>query len=122
SSKLNDSIIWHARLGHVHFRKMQDMSNDGLIPVFDMDTEKCERGIECIFVGYAEHFKAFRFYVIEPNEFVSINLIIELRDAIFDENRISSIPKPSQRSLINETDDDLGILEVLDEVPEEVVV
>ncbi|GJZ62054.1 hypothetical protein Tco_0618191 [Tanacetum coccineum] len=27
-----------------------------------------ERGIECIFVGYAEHSKAFRFYVIEPNE------------------------------------------------------
>ncbi|GJR93587.1 zinc finger, CCHC-type containing protein [Tanacetum coccineum] len=27
-----------------------------------------ERGIECIFVGYAEHSKAFRFYVIEPND------------------------------------------------------
>ncbi|GJR33134.1 zinc finger, CCHC-type containing protein [Tanacetum coccineum] len=25
-----------------------------------------ERGIECIFVGYAKHSKAFRFYVIEP--------------------------------------------------------
>ncbi|GKA97326.1 hypothetical protein Tco_0825220 [Tanacetum coccineum] len=32
-----------------------------------------ERGIECIFVGYAEHSKAFRFYVIEPNDSVSIN-------------------------------------------------
>ncbi|GKC69644.1 hypothetical protein Tco_1115527 [Tanacetum coccineum] len=31
------------------------------------------------------------FYVIEPNEFVSINSIIESRDAIFDENRFSSI-------------------------------
>ncbi|GKE70120.1 zinc finger, CCHC-type containing protein, partial [Tanacetum coccineum] len=29
-----------------------------------------ERGIECIFVGYAEHYKAFRFDVIEPNESV----------------------------------------------------
>ncbi|GJX26544.1 zinc finger, CCHC-type containing protein, partial [Tanacetum coccineum] len=38
--KLNDSILWHARLGHVHFKKMQDMSKDGLIPAFDMDTEK----------------------------------------------------------------------------------
>nr|GEY75526.1 hypothetical protein [Tanacetum cinerariifolium] len=38
--KLNDSIIWHARLGHVYFRRMQDMSKDGLIPAFDMDTEK----------------------------------------------------------------------------------
>ncbi|GJY74381.1 zinc finger, CCHC-type containing protein [Tanacetum coccineum] len=40
--KLNDSIIWHARLGHVHFKRMQDISKDGLIPTFDMDTEKCK--------------------------------------------------------------------------------
>nr|GEU82820.1 zinc finger, CCHC-type [Tanacetum cinerariifolium] len=44
-----------------------------------------ERGIECIFVGYAEHFKDFRLYVIEPNESVLINSIIESRDAICDE-------------------------------------
>nr|GEY08890.1 zinc finger, CCHC-type [Tanacetum cinerariifolium]GEY08892.1 zinc finger, CCHC-type [Tanacetum cinerariifolium] len=94
------------RLGHVHFKRMQDMSKDGLISAFDMDTEKpcyllnkrnkitlyelwtkkkpnlnyrrvwgCkavvrlpdpkqktlgERGIECIFVGYVEHYKASR--------------------------------------------------------------
>ncbi|GJW78235.1 zinc finger, CCHC-type containing protein [Tanacetum coccineum] len=54
-----------------------------------------ERGIECIFVGYAEHSKAFRFFVIEPNEPVSINTIIESRDAIFNENRLSSVPRPS---------------------------
>ncbi|GJU54271.1 zinc finger, CCHC-type containing protein [Tanacetum coccineum] len=29
TSKLNDSILWHARLGHVHFKRMQDMSKDG---------------------------------------------------------------------------------------------
>nr|GEW33702.1 zinc finger, CCHC-type [Tanacetum cinerariifolium] len=29
TSKLNDSILWHARLGHVYFKKMQDMSKDG---------------------------------------------------------------------------------------------
>ncbi|GJV16487.1 zinc finger, CCHC-type containing protein [Tanacetum coccineum] len=56
-----------------------------------------ERGIECIFVGYAKHFKAFRFYVIEPNKSVSINSIIESRDAIFGENRFSSVPRPSLR-------------------------
>ncbi|GKA77293.1 zinc finger, CCHC-type containing protein [Tanacetum coccineum] len=39
TSKLNDSILWHARLGHVHFKRMQDMSKDGLIPAFDMDTK-----------------------------------------------------------------------------------
>ncbi|GJW12615.1 zinc finger, CCHC-type containing protein [Tanacetum coccineum] len=42
TSKLNDLILWHARLGHVHFKRMQDMSKDGLIPAFDMDTEKCK--------------------------------------------------------------------------------
>ncbi|GKC40128.1 zinc finger, CCHC-type containing protein [Tanacetum coccineum] len=34
------------------------------------------------------------FYDIEPNESVFINSIIESRDAIFDENRFSSIPRP----------------------------
>ena len=42
TSKMNDSILWHARLGHVHYKRMQDMSKDGLIPAFDMDTEKCK--------------------------------------------------------------------------------
>ncbi|GJZ21312.1 zinc finger, CCHC-type containing protein [Tanacetum coccineum] len=53
-----------------------------------------EKGIDCIFVRYAEHSKTYRFYVIEPNDSVSINSIIESRDAIFDENSFSSIPRP----------------------------
>ncbi|GJU95107.1 zinc finger, CCHC-type containing protein [Tanacetum coccineum] len=194
--KVNDSILWHARLGHVHFKMMQDMSKDGLIPAFDMDTKKTdrggeymdtlyfqsvgiihettaaytpqqngiserknkvlkemvnsmlsysglsqefwgeamavvrlpdpklktlgERGIKCIFVGYAEHSKAFSFFVIEPNKSVSINSIIELRDAIFDENRFSSVPRPSQMSLVNGTED-IGGSVVPKEVTEEVV-
>ncbi|GKB60733.1 hypothetical protein Tco_0916919 [Tanacetum coccineum] len=80
----------------------------------------CERGIECIFVGYAEHSKAFMFYVIEPNKSVSINTIIESRDAIFNENIFSSIPRPSQRSLINGTEDIDGLV-VPEEVTKEVV-
>ncbi|GKA61804.1 zinc finger, CCHC-type containing protein [Tanacetum coccineum] len=67
-----------------------------------------ERGIKCIFVGYAEHSKAFRFYVIEPNDPVAINSIIESRDVIFDEHRFSSVPRPSQRSLIKGTEDSGG--------------
>nr|GEX64904.1 zinc finger, CCHC-type [Tanacetum cinerariifolium] len=39
-----------------------------------------------------------------------------------DDNRFSSIPIPSQRSLINGTDDDIGVSEVPKEVPKEVVV
>ncbi|GKF04510.1 zinc finger, CCHC-type containing protein, partial [Tanacetum coccineum] len=73
-----------------------------------------ERGIKCIFVGYAEHSKAFRFYVIKPNESVLINLIIESKDAIFDENRFSSVPIPSL-GIPNGTKDIVGLV-----VPEEV--
>nr|GEV94066.1 zinc finger, CCHC-type [Tanacetum cinerariifolium] len=176
TSKLNDSIISHARLGHVHFKRMQDMSKDGLILAIDMDTGKyktcmlskitkkpfqnvkhetkvlglihsnlCdlhatpslgnkkyfvtfiddasrssvrlpdpklktlgERGIECIFVRYAEHSRAFTFYVIEPNQLVSINSIIESMDVIFDKHRFSSVPRPSQRSLVKGTEDSGG--------------
>ncbi|GJV73453.1 zinc finger, CCHC-type containing protein [Tanacetum coccineum] len=53
-----------------------------------------EKGVDCIFEGNAEHSNAYRFYVIEPNDFVSIKTIIESRDAIFDENRFSLIPRP----------------------------
>ncbi|GJY96943.1 zinc finger, CCHC-type containing protein, partial [Tanacetum coccineum] len=145
TSKLKDSILWHARLGHVHFKRMQDMSKDGLIPAFDMDTEKWnkkyfvtfiddasravvrlpdpklktlgERGIECIFVGYAEHSKAFRFFVIEPNESVSINPIIESRDAIFNENRLSLVFRQSFR-IPNVTENISGLV-VLKEATKE---
>ncbi|GKA90016.1 zinc finger, CCHC-type containing protein [Tanacetum coccineum] len=282
TSKLNDSILWHARLGHVHFNRIQDMSKDRLIPAFDMDSEKCqtcmlnkitkkpfqnvkhetkvlelihsdlcdlhatpslgnkkyfvtfiddasrfcyvyllhskdealdkfkvfktevelqqgslikrfrtdrggeymdtlyfqsvgiihettapytpqqngiserknrvlkemvnsmlsysglsqgfwvvrlpdpklktlgERGIECIFVGYAEHSKAFRFYVIEPNDFVAINSIIESNDAIFDEHGFSSVPRPSQRSLVKGTEDSGGSV-VSERVADEII-
>nr|GEY46670.1 zinc finger, CCHC-type [Tanacetum cinerariifolium] len=56
------------------------MSKDGLIPAFDMDTKKFvrlpdlklktlgERGIECIFVGYVEHSKAFRMLAMKSQD------------------------------------------------------
>nr|GEW18363.1 zinc finger, CCHC-type [Tanacetum cinerariifolium] len=53
-----------------------------------------EKGIDCIFIRYAENSRCYRFYVIEPNDFVSMNSIIESRDAIFDEVRFTSIPRP----------------------------
>ncbi|GKA57614.1 zinc finger, CCHC-type containing protein [Tanacetum coccineum] len=79
-----------------------------------------ERGIECIFVGYAEHSKAFRFYVIEPNDSVAINSIIESRDVIFDEHMFSSVPRPSQRSLVKGTNDSGGSV-VSERVTDEIV-
>ncbi|GKB67697.1 zinc finger, CCHC-type containing protein [Tanacetum coccineum] len=78
-----------------------------------------ERGIECIFVGYAEHSKAFRFYIIEPNDLVLINSIIESNDVIFDENRFLSVPRPSLR-IPNETEYICGSV-VPEEATKEVV-
>lgn len=52
-----------------------------------------EKGVECIFLGYALNSKAYRFMVIEKNYSIEVNTIIESRDAIFDETRFSSIPR-----------------------------
>nr|GEX40136.1 retrotransposon protein, putative, Ty1-copia subclass [Tanacetum cinerariifolium] len=190
SSTVVNSSLWHARLGHVHYKRMLEMSKDDLIFAIDENPEKCttspyipqqngvaerknralkkmvnsmvsnkrnkttpyelwykkrpnfsflrvwgcravvrlpdpkkktlgEKGIDCIFVGYAEHSKAYMFYVIEPNDSISINSIIESRDAIFDENRFSSIPRPKdiipnvQKSQMDDHIDD-----VPNEIPE----
>nr|GEU33221.1 hypothetical protein [Tanacetum cinerariifolium] len=88
SSTVVNSSLWHARLGHVHYKRMLEMSKDDLILAIDENLEKyttCmlmkrlgnhfkgrsklpnpkmktlgEKGIDCIFVGYAEHSKAYR--------------------------------------------------------------
>ncbi|KAJ9536784.1 hypothetical protein OSB04_un000008 [Centaurea solstitialis] len=52
-----------------------------------------DKGIECIFLGYAQNSKAYRFMVVEPNDQISINTIIESRNARFDEQRFKSNPK-----------------------------
>ncbi|GKC87408.1 zinc finger, CCHC-type containing protein, partial [Tanacetum coccineum] len=167
-----NSSLWHARLGHVHCKRMLEMSKDDSIPAIDEIHDKCttcmltkitrqplksitrksvklelihsdlcdfhatlsraivrlpdpkrktlgEKGIDCIFVRYAEHSKAYRFYVIEPNDSVSINSIIKSRDAIFDENHFSSIPRPKDiipNSDESQTDDHSD--DVPSEIPE----
>ncbi|CAM8988449.1 unnamed protein product [Rhodiola kirilowii] len=70
-----------------------------------------ERGVDCIFIGYAEHSKAYRFYVTGTNDSISAHTVIESRDAIFDENRFSSIPRPQDlisSSTRAELEDDVG--------------
>ncbi|GJT03094.1 zinc finger, CCHC-type containing protein [Tanacetum coccineum] len=241
SSKDVDSSMWHARLGHVHYKRMLAMSKDNLIPEFDITLEKCntcmltkitrqpfkdikrdsnvlelihsdlcdfhatpslgnkkyvvtfiddasrfcyvylchakdealdkfkiyktevelqqndliktlrtdrggeyydhvyfqsigiihettavvrlpepkrknlgQKGIDCIFIRYAEHSKAYRFYVIEPNEYIPVNSVIESRDAMFDEKRFTSIPRP--KSLMPSSNED-QIGETLIETP-----
>nr|GEX57705.1 zinc finger, CCHC-type [Tanacetum cinerariifolium] len=76
-----------------------------------------EKGIDCIFVGYAENSKTDRFFVIEPNDSVSVNSIIDLRDAIFYGNRFSSIHSPKNviPNLVESQGDDHP-----DDVPSEI--
>jgi len=52
-----------------------------------------ERGIECNFISYVEHSKAYRFMVIKPNGSITVNTVVESVDVIFDETRFFSIPK-----------------------------
>ncbi|GKF49744.1 hypothetical protein Tco_0142995 [Tanacetum coccineum] len=54
------------------------------------------------------------------NDLVAINSIIESRGAIFEENRFLLVPRPSQKSLIKETEDSGGSV-VPEKVTEEVV-
>nr|GEZ36898.1 zinc finger, CCHC-type [Tanacetum cinerariifolium] len=141
SSTVVNSSLWHARLGHVHYKRMLEMSKDDLIPAIDENPEKCttspytpqQNGVaesknralkEMVnymlsYSGLSEGFweeamltacyllnrvpnkrnkttpYELWFYIIEPNDSVSINSIIESRDAIFDENHFSSIPRPN---------------------------
>ncbi|GJW18967.1 zinc finger, CCHC-type containing protein [Tanacetum coccineum] len=166
TSKLNNSIIWHARLGRVHFKRMQDMFKDGLIPDFDMDIENyktcmltkitknpfqnikretkvlelihsdlCDlhatpslgnkkyfvtfiddafravvrlpdpklktlgkRGIECIFVGYVKHSKAFRFYY--PDQ-VS-RFLMDLKTLVYQRSQMKFLQGSLKKSLKDE--------------------
>ncbi|KAJ9550828.1 hypothetical protein OSB04_014873 [Centaurea solstitialis] len=55
-----------------------------------------QRGIDCVFIGYPENSKCYRFYVIESNAYVSVHYVIESRDADFgNEDRFTSVPKPT---------------------------
>nr|GEV58974.1 zinc finger, CCHC-type [Tanacetum cinerariifolium] len=78
SSTVVNTSLCHARLKHVHYKRMLEMSKDDLILAIDENLENVllgcravvrlpdpkrktlgEKGIDCIFVGYAEHFNAY---------------------------------------------------------------
>ena len=59
------------------------------------------RGIECIFIGYAENTKAYKFKVIEQNDYFGVNSKIESRDAVFFEDKFSNL---SSRSIVSSVD------------------
>ncbi|GJU19259.1 zinc finger, CCHC-type containing protein, partial [Tanacetum coccineum] len=41
SSIVVNSSLWHARLGHVHYKRMLEISKDELIPAIDENPDKC---------------------------------------------------------------------------------
>jgi len=41
-SKLDDYLLWHARLGHVNFRRMHEMSKYGIILPFGINDKECK--------------------------------------------------------------------------------
>ncbi|GJU43651.1 zinc finger, CCHC-type containing protein [Tanacetum coccineum] len=41
SSTVVNSSLWHARLGHVHYKRMHEMSKYELIPAIDENPDKC---------------------------------------------------------------------------------
>ncbi|KAI3825040.1 hypothetical protein L1987_06515 [Smallanthus sonchifolius] len=49
-----------------------------------------ERGIDCIFIGYAENSKAYRFYVLEPNDSVPRDISQNSESRINDSTNNSS--------------------------------
>ncbi|GJS31749.1 zinc finger, CCHC-type containing protein [Tanacetum coccineum] len=117
-NKISPYELWTKRKPNLNYLRVWGCKE--VVRLFDPKLKALgERGIKCIFVRYAEHSKAFRFYVIEPNDSISINSIIESRDAIFNENRFSSIPRPNLR--IPNGTKDIGGSVVPKEVTEEVV-
>ncbi|GJV92712.1 zinc finger, CCHC-type containing protein [Tanacetum coccineum] len=164
TSKLNDSILWHARLGHDEaldkfkvFKTKAELQQGSLIKRFRTDkggeymdtlyfqsvgiihetaapytpqpngiSERKNKVLKEMFnsmLSYSGLSQGFwgetMFYVIEPNELVSMKSIFESMDAIFDENRFSSVPRPSLR-VPNGTEDISGSV-VLEEATEVVI-
>ncbi|GJY49152.1 zinc finger, CCHC-type containing protein [Tanacetum coccineum] len=83
--KVNDSIIWHARLGHVHFKRMQDMSKDGSIPAFNMDTKNdlCDLHVTLSL----ENKKYFVTFIDDASRFCYVYLL-HLKDEALDKFKV----------------------------------
>ncbi|GJW14907.1 gypsy type transposase [Tanacetum coccineum] len=56
SSTVVNSSLWHARLGHVHYKRMLKMSKDDLIPAIDENHDKCNKKYVITFIDDASRF------------------------------------------------------------------
>ncbi|GKD81365.1 zinc finger, CCHC-type containing protein [Tanacetum coccineum] len=127
--KLNYSILWHVSLGHVHFKRMQDMSKDGLIPAFDMDTKNDLCNLHA--TPSLENKKYFVIFIDDASRFCYVYLL-HTKDEALDKFKVFKTKiELQQGSLIKRfrTDrggffngnEDIGGLVVPEEVTEEVV-
>nr|KAJ0197644.1 hypothetical protein LSAT_V11C700377180 [Lactuca sativa] len=99
-SKNTPYELWRKRVPNLSYLKVLDCR--AVVRLTEPKRKTLgERGVDCIFIRYAEHSKAYRFYVLESNDSVSVNTMIESRDAVFDEERFTSIPRP--RDMIHQS-------------------
>ena len=92
-NKITPYELWKQRKPNLNYLKVWGCR--AIVKVPEPKRKKLgERGIECVFLGYAENSKAYRFLVIESNDSYSVNTVIESRDAIFQEDRFKSISYP----------------------------
>lgn len=94
-NKITPYELWKKRKPNLNYIKVWGCR--AIVKVPEPKRKKLgERGIESVFLGYAENSKAYRFMVVESNDSYPINTVIESRDAIFQENRFNSIPHPKE--------------------------
>ena len=87
--------LWFKRKPNLHYLKIWGCR--AVVKLTDPKRKTLgDKGVECIFIGYAHNSKAYRFLVIEPNHAISVNTVIESRDAIFDETRFTSSQRPRE--------------------------
>ncbi|GJR28325.1 zinc finger, CCHC-type containing protein [Tanacetum coccineum] len=56
SSTVVNSSLWHARLGHVHYKRMLEISKDELIHAIDENPDKCNKKYVITFIDDASRF------------------------------------------------------------------
>ena len=94
-NKITPYELWKKRKPNLNYFKVWGCR--AIVKVPEPKRKKLgERGIECIFLGYAENSKAYRFLVIEPNDSYPINKVIESRDAIFQEYIFDSLSRSQE--------------------------
>ncbi len=57
-----------------------------------------DKGVEGIFFDYAQNSLAYRFLGRELNHVISVNTVIESRDAIYDKTRFTSSHRPREEN------------------------